>query len=238
VLAVVGGIDPKAAVAMVANTLGDWENPAQPAPPELPEWQPLAGIQRVYEYVEDKSESEVLVGTAGPRRQDPDFTAASVGNMILGKFGMMGRIGEVLREQAGLAYYASSGLGSSLGPGAWTVSAGVPPQEAEHAIDLIFEVLKEFVTELVTPEELQDVQDNLIGSLPLSLESNGGVASRLLYMERHNLGLDYLRQYPAMVRAVTREQILAAAAKYLDLERMAVVVAGSQGFSEEGEDER
>jgi zinc protease len=226
VLAIVGGIDPQKAVDLVAETLDDWQNPSQPNPPELPVWQPLEARQRVNVPMAGKSQSDLVIGTAGPERSDKHFLAAAVGNMILGKFGMMGRIGEVLREKEGLAYYAYSSLGSSPGPGAWTVASGVHPKEVDNAITLIFRVLQDFVSELVTLEELQDVQDNLIGSLPLSLESNGGVASRLLHIERHQLGLDYLHQYPTLVRSVNREQILEAAAKFLDLKRLAVVTAG------------
>jgi zinc protease len=113
-----------------------------------------------------------------------------------------------------------------MGPAAWTVEAGVDPKDVGKAIDLIFEELRQFVNEPVTEEELSDVQANLIGSLPLSLESNAGVASRLLHLERHQLGLDYLRQYPEMIRAITPEAVLAAASRYLPLDRLAVVVAG------------
>ena len=226
-IAIVGGIDPQQAVDLVTETLGDWKNPNQPTPPDLPNWHPLEKQTRVHVPVLEKSQSDLLIGTAGPKRSDALFFPAMVGNMILGKFGMMGRIGKVLREQAGLAYYANSGLGSSPGPGAWVVSAGVAPKDVDEAITLVFQVLEEFINQPVTIEELHDVQDNLIGSLPLSLESNNGVAARLLHMERHQLGLDYLHRYPSMVREVTREQILEAA-KYLDLERLAIITAGSQ----------
>ncbi len=226
VLTIVGGIDPQKAVDQVESVLGDWHNSAQPAPPALPEWQPLTQQEKVYVPVAGKSQSDLVIGTAGPPRRSPDFTAASVGNMILGKFGMMGRLGEAVRERAGLAYYVYSSLGSSPGPGAWTAEAGVHPNDVERAIELILEEMRRFTGELVTEEELKDVQDNLIGQLPLSLESNAGVASRIMHMERHQLGLDYLRTYPERVRAVTSEQILETAARYLDVERMAVIAAG------------
>ena len=67
---------------------------------------------------------------------------------------------------------------------------------------------------------------NFIGSLPLSLESNGGVASALMRLERYNLGLDYYQRYEEMVRAVSREDVLQAAQHYLDPERLGIAVAG------------
>ncbi len=226
VLAVVGGIDPQQVVEMVQRTLGDWRNPSQPVPPPLPEWHPLKGREDVSILMPAKSQSDIIIGTAGPARSSEDFMPAALGNMVLGKFGLMGRLGESLREQAGLAYYVYSEMGASIGPGAWAVSAGVDPRDVERAIELIFTELRRFVSEPVTDEELADVQANLIGSMPLSLESNTGVAVQLLHMERHQLGLDFLRRYPELVRAITPAQILEASARYLDLDRLAVVVAG------------
>lgn len=227
VLSVVGGIDPHKAVEMVSAALGDWRNPAQPDQPPLPAWKPLEARQDVHILMPSKSQSDIVIGTGGPPRSSEDFIPAGLGNMVLGKFGMMGRLGETLREQAGLAYYVYSELGASIGPGAWAVSAGVDPRDVERAIDLIFGELRRFVSEPVSDEELADVQANLVGSMPLSLESNTGVAVQLLHMERHHLGLDFLRRYPEMVRAVTPAQVLEASSRYLDLDRLAVVVAGA-----------
>jgi zinc protease len=86
--------------------------------------------------------------------------------------------------------------------------------------------LKRFVKNGVTSDELSDSQANFIGRLPLSLESNGGVAGALLNIERYGLGLDYYHRYADMVRAVTRDDIVETARKYVDLEKLAISVAG------------
>ena len=152
--------------------------------------------------------------------------AASLGNSILGQFGMMGRIGEVVREKAGLAYYASSSLSAGTGPGIWSVSAGVGPSNVQKAADLIISELKRFVQKGVSRQELSDNQNQYVGRLPLTLESNGGVAGALLNIERNGLGLDYYRQYADNVRAVKRQEVQAAAEKYIDPERLVIAVAG------------
>ena len=151
---------------------------------------------------------------------------ASLGNNILGQFGMMGRIGDVVREQAGLAYSASTSLNSWIHSGTWEVSAGVSPANLERAIDLINQEILRFTAEPVTPEELADSQANYVGRLPLSLESNSGVANALLSLERFQLGLDYYRRYPAMVESVTPQHILEVARRYLNPQTFAVVSAG------------
>ena len=226
VLALVGGIRAAEVVEQVRATLEDWTNAGQPPSPGLPAWQPLP--ERAYKHndIAGKSQSDLIVGTAGPPRLAPDFMAANLGNSILGRFGLMGRIGDSVREKAGLAYYAYSNVAGGSGPGAWEVAAGVNPANEQKAIDLIFKELERFTGELVDEEELTDSQSNFIGSMPLSLESNGGVADAMLNIERYQLGLDYYRQYPKLVQAVTREQVRAAAARYLQVDKLAVAVAG------------
>ena len=213
-------------VDQVSEALGEWHNPEQPEVPDLPAWEALP--ERVHQRVEilGKSQSDLVIGTAGPPRKAEDYMAAAVGNNIFGRFGMMGRIGDVVREQAGLAYYAFSNLGGGIGPSPWAVQAGVNPANEEKASKLIFKEIQRFVDELVTQEELSDSQSNFIGSMPLSLESNGGVAQALLNIERYDLGLDYYKGYPDLVRAVSREQILQAAAHYLQPDRLALASAG------------
>jgi zinc protease len=225
-IAVAGAIDPVQVADKVARVLGDWENPGQPEPPELPPVKALKEVVMQRIAIAGKSQSDVVMGTAGPSRRAPDFLAASLGNNILGQFGMMGRIGDVVREQAGLAYYASSSLSGGSGPGPWSVSAGVDPENVERAVDLIRQEIARFVTEPVSPEELSDSQANYIGRLPLSLESNGGVASALINLERYGLGLDYYRRYSDLVRAVTVEDVLETAGRYLHPDRLGIAVAG------------
>ncbi|MEA4906088.1 MAG: insulinase family protein [Chloroflexi bacterium] len=227
VLVVVGGVDPRDAVGLVDRILGDWSGPAEPAEALFPSVRPLAGMVREHIAIPGKSQSDLLIGTLGPRRNSPEYLPLSLGNNVLGQFGMMGRIGDVVREQAGLAYHASTSLNAWISSGSWEVAAGVNPANLQSAIDLILSELRRFVTEPVSAEELQDSQANFVGRLPLSMESNNGVAGALLNMERFQLGLDYYRRYPAMVQAVTPEQVLECARQYLHPERLAVVSAGS-----------
>jgi len=226
VISIVGGIEPEQAASLVEAALGDWTNPEQPDLAKLPDWQRLSKRVDVRVPMEEKSQADLVIGTGGPPRSSESFLPAAIGNQVLGKFGLMGRLGEQLREQAGLAYYVYSGLGSSIGPGAWLAAAGVAPQDVDQAIEIILAEIERFTAEPVTAEELANVQSFLIGSQPISLESNIGVASLLLHIERHGLGLDYLQRYPGLVRAVTPEMTQSAAARYLQIDRLAVVAAG------------
>lgn len=226
VIAIVGAVKPEEAVRQVKRVLGGWQVKGQKETPELPPLKPLKKMVSKHHRIAGKSQSDLIVGTNGPMRRDPEFMSASLGNSILGQFGMMGRIGDVVREKSGLAYYAYSSLNAGLGPGSWEVNAGVNPQNVSKARDLILEELKRFIQDGVTTDELADTKANFIGRLPLSLESNGGVANALLNIERHNLGLDYYRRYEGLVNEVTADDVLNTARKFIDVTKLAIAVAG------------
>jgi len=176
--------------------------------------------------IEGKSQTDIVIGTTGPRRRDPEFLAASLGNSVLGQFGMGGRIGDAVREKAGLAYFAYSSLGAGYEVGTWDVSAGVNPKNVRKATDLILKELTAFVKNGVKKSELKDSQDNFIGRLPLSLESNSGVAGAMLNIERYELGMDYFQCYAGLVRRITRDEVRAAAEKYIHPGRLVLASAG------------
>ena len=226
VIAIVGAVTAEEAVRQVKRALGSWQVKGQKEAPALPDLKLLKKTVSKHHRIPGKSQSDLVIGTNGPRRRDPEYMSASLGNNILGQFGMMGRIGEVVREKSGLAYYAYSSLSAGTGPGSWEVSAGVNPQNVKKTLELIKDEMKRFVQEGVSEEELADSKANFIGRLPLSLESNGGVANALLNIERHQLGLDYYRRYPAFVNEITREDVSSTARKFIDVDRLAIAVAG------------
>ncbi len=225
-LVVVGPFEPESVISLAEEQLGNWVNEGQPQAMQVPDMPAPEKTVQKHIVIDEKSQTDLVVGTIGPSRSWEGYYSALLGNSVLGQFGMMGRIGESVRKQAGLAYYAYSALSASIGPGQWMVSAGVAPENLDKALDLIKTELKNFVDQPISDEELADVQSNYIGKLPLSLESNAGVASALLTMEQHQLGFDYLRNYEKMIREITPESILEAARGFLDPDRLIISSAG------------
>jgi zinc protease len=226
VMVVVGAVEPEAVFDLFEKKLGNWTNSENATAPKFPLALPPQKTIREHISLQGKSQADVIMGTLGPKRHAPEYLAASLGNNILGQFGMMGRIGDAVREKAGLAYYASTSVNSWIESGSWEVSAGVNPENTDKAIHLIIEELDRFRSEPVLQTELEDSQANYIGRLPLSLESNSGVANSILNLERFNLGLDYFQRYPDLIREVTTAQILDVAKKYIDPERLIIISAG------------
>lgn len=223
---VVGAVQAEEAFRRVAESLGDWENPAQPPPPELPPVPSLQSVERREAVLPGKSQADIVLGSSGPSRRAPDWIAATLANHILGVFGMYGRIGARVREKLGMAYYSYSQLDGGLGPAPWRIVAGVNPTNVELAVSVIRDELRRITQEPVSEEELEDSKSNYIGRLPLQLESNEGVAGALLNIERYQLGLDYLLRYTDEIRAVTVEEVLAAAQHYLNPDAFALAIAG------------
>ncbi len=225
-LVIVGGVEPQQALDEAARALAGWENPEQPKAPPLPPVPRPQTARKHFVPVAEKSQVDLYLGVVGPRRKDPDYLAAALGNSVLGQFGMMGRLGEVVREQAGLAYYVYSQVGNGLGPGPWFVHAGVAPENVPRALELIQGELQRFWEHGVTEEELEDVKAGALGRLPLSLEHNAGVAAAIFQMVFYDLGLDYLQRYEGLIRDITQEAVLDAIRRYWDLNALTMALAG------------
>ena len=226
VLAVSGGIEPEMAQEIFSRTIASWQVENQGSPTLLPPFNPPTSSIRTHVPLEGKNQSDLIIGVPAPKTISRDYQVCSIGNAIFGKYGMMGRIGRVVREKAGLAYEVSSHLGAGIGPTAWTISAGVNPDNLEKAITLLKKELERFRGEPVTQQELLDVKTQSLGRLPLSLETNSGIASVLVSLERYGYSLDHLRELPGIIESVTAEEILAAAQRYWDMDKLVITSAG------------
>ncbi len=224
-LAIVGLVDAGHALTRASIELDGWsgvslETPALPVPPPV-----LAREQRVID-LPGKSQSEIAYGFTAIRRLDPRYDAYFVMNNIFGQFGLGGRLAENIRERQGMAYYAFSTLDPSVGVGPLIVRAGVDPGNVERALEAIDHEVRAMGTSGPTAAELAETQQFLIGSIPRTLETNAGIASFLQSEEQFGLGLDYDRRLADDIRAVTLDQVRAAAAELLHPERAAVAIAG------------
>jgi zinc protease len=228
VVTVVGAVSAEAAVEQVRAALEDWQVPGVTPNFGIPPAVDLVEPRRQIVAIEGKTQADVVLGWPGLARKDPDFVKANLTNTVLGVFGMMGRLGDTVRDQQGLAYYVYSRLAADLGAGPWTTIAGVNPANVQRAIDGILHEVRRLRDEPVPAEELADSQSFLTGSMPIRLETNEGVAYTLLEMERHELGLDYLLRYADLVNGVTVQDLRDMAQKYLDPDVYALAVAGPE----------
>jgi zinc protease len=219
---------------LLDSMFAGWES-SRSAPDkwDVPPASPPADPIRRHLIVEGKTQTDIIVGLPVISRRDPDFYALNMADLVLGGLGLMGRLGANVRDEQGLAYYVYSSLGVSHGPGAWTVRAGVNPANVDRAIESIRHEIEVLTNDKVEPEELADGKSYVTGALPLSTETNNGVAAILNHIESCDLGLDYLDRFPDIVNSLTDDEVLEAARRHLVPEKMVIVTAGPPEVSPE-----
>ncbi len=225
-IAIVGDVDPPAVIEALEQAFGSWEPQGPPPRQELPLVPALSQQQRRDIALAGKMQSDIIWAVHGLTRMDPDYYAASVANMILGRIGMGGRLGDNVREQQGLAYYCGSNVDADIGAGPWAALVSINPANVDRAITAILHEIKQFCADGPTAEEMADAHDYMTGSLVLGLETNDGIAGTLMGIERYGLGFDYISRYPAIIRGIDAEQVIAVARKYLSTENYVLVTAG------------
>jgi len=225
ILAVVGGITEQELEALLNKYFGSWaEKPVPPlhlAPPVKPE-------HKVVKVDRDLTQANILLGNIGLSRNNPDYYAAVVMNYILGGGGFSSRMMASVREKMGLAYDVHSYFSPHKLPGSFEAGVQTKNATANKAIDEMLLEIKRMREERVSSKELQDAKSFLIGSYPRKFDTMGKVAGFLTQVEFFGLGLDYIDKYPELINAVTQDDVLRVARKYLDPDNYVLVVVGKQ----------
>ena len=225
VIVVVGAVETADALTQIEDVFGDWEGHNYERAP-LPEVPRIVEVCERTVSIPGKTQSDIILGYPGPPRAAPDFLDAVVCNTVLGVFGLMGRLGEKVRDEQGLAYYSFSRVDGGPGPSPWRVVAGVNPANVERAVAGIRAEIRRMCEEPVDEKELEDNKAFITDSLPLRLETNEGVAQAIVNMERYGLGLDYLQRHADLIGEITAERVQAVAQRLLDPDAYALAIAG------------
>jgi zinc protease len=228
IIVIAGDVDAKQAVELIKKYFGDWKAEGPTPKVEIPTIQPPDQGEQVVIPMMDKTEVDVVFGyPLGMKRSDPDYYAFRIANQILGGSGALTSIfGEDIREKNGLVYDVSSTFDAGLGAGPWYATLGSNPKNADKAIDLLKKDIAKFAKSGATPEQFKRTREFIIGVFPIALETNSGVARVLLSSEFYGLGTDYVQKYASIYRAITLDQVNAAAKKYLRPDSATLVIAG------------
>ena len=226
VVAVVGDVTEKEIVALLRERFAGWKSAEKQDPPHAA----LPAIPSLTVRKMDKNitQANIALGQVGISRENPDFYAVVVMNYILGGGGFSSRLMDNIRDNRGLAYDVHSGFAAQKEPGAFRVWTQTKSESANEAITEIFKELKRIRTEPVSDKELADAKAYLTGSFPLRMDTSAKIAGMLTNIEIYGLGLDYPQRYAGLINAVTKDDVLRVAKKYIDPDHMAMVVLGNQ----------
>lgn len=173
------------------------------------------------------TQSHILIGAPGIRRDDPDYFPLYVGNYILGGGGFVSRITEEVRQKRGLAYSAYSYFSPLKQEGPFVIGMQTQRGQAPEALKVVQTTLREFLAKGPTERELEAAKQNLIGGFALRIDSNRKIHGYLALIGAYGLPLTYLDDFVKNVEQVTVTGIRTAFARRLDPERMVTVVVGA-----------
>lgn len=226
ILSISGDLTSDELSALLAEHLGGWRIGG------LPEKRALAVEDRrmktVIKIDKDLTQANIILGHVGISRENPDYYAVSVMNYILGGGGFSSRLMQSIRDKMGLAYDVHSYFASFKESGQFQVGVQTKNESASVAIEEIRNQLQRIRKEHVSDEELSEAKAYLTGSFPRRLDTNRKIADFLASVEFFRLGENYVTKYADYINAVTKEDVLRVAQKYLDPENHILVVVADQ----------
>ena len=170
------------------------------------------------------SQSVIRVGALALAETDPDFFPATVMNLRLGGV-FVSRLNQVLREQKGYTYGASSRFSGSDRPGPFSVTTGVRSNVTLESVELIRDILAGYAGGL-TESDLEATRNYLIRSNARAFETLRAKIGMLEKISALGFPLDYVVQREQIVREMTLDRVRELAEQYVDPRRMVFLVVG------------
>jgi zinc protease len=224
ILGIAGDITPLQATALARKYFGKWTNHPVPAAPATI----VAGPSAKKIYLVDRPgsvQSNILAGGLSLRRSDPDYIPLEIANRVLGG-GSAARLFMNLREEKGYTYGAYSRVSSNIYPGTLVANTEVRNNVTDGSLHELMYELQRLRDQRVPQAELADAKRSIVSSFALSLENPAAVINRWMDVKYYGLPADYWDHYSEQVALVNAETVQRMARKYVNLDRLQIVVVG------------
>jgi zinc protease len=223
-IAVWGDFKSADMVNKIKAALGKWKKGA-------PSTQPWPKVSYDYKYTvnfidkPDVNQSNIMLGHIGGLMNNPDYAALNIMNQILSFERMFKRI----RTDEGLAYSVWGSYGASyVNPGTFSCGAQTKSQSTVYAIDIMLKELKKITEQEVSDEELAKAKDGYLNSYVFNFESKSQIVDRLMTYAYYGYPLDFSEKLKAGVEKVTKADVLRVAKKYLQPDKVQILVVGKK----------
>lgn len=227
-LAVVGDLHPDRVRSVAADAFDGWERTGATPTHETEPADTDTGRTTIP--MPDKSNVDVRIGHALPLRRDSDaYPALYVGNYILGG-NFSARLMSIVRDKKGLTYQIGSSLSglSTRYAGSWQVNVTLSRDTLEAGLDATYDVIRRFVQEGATTEELEAKKTTITGSYTVGLATTRHLAQSILTTAERGFSMDYLDQFPRDIEALTLEEVNDAVQTYLCPDQIHEALAGTK----------
>ncbi len=214
VVAAAGDVDPQwLAQQIIDMSPTDRTALPTPSPEPVPALTEMVTIRKAA----DKAQAHICLGFAGATFDSADRFALQVLSTILS--GQGGRLFLQLRDKQSLAYSVSSMTVEGVDPGYFAFYIGTSPDKVQTALDGLHSEIDKVLQAPVGEDELDRVRRYLSGSHAIGLQRSGSRAASICFNELYGLGRKAYRGHLEQMRAVTPDDVLAAARKYLTLDK-------------------
>ncbi len=227
VLAVAGDFDAAEARHRTAEAFSRWSGGERAGALTFPNVT-TESPRRVLQANADKLQGWVVIGHEIPIVPRQDQAALDVMNYILGAYHLDSRLYRESRELRGLTNDNSSFLEPGVrGPGSYTFRTYGRPEAVRLLVEITFRELQKIRDTRASDDELFVAKGALADGTYASQYATGLDASRSFALEwLRDRDHDWSAGYTERIRAVTLEQVQAAAQRYIHPDRMLVSVMG------------
>lgn len=236
VFAISGDFETDEILAKIDAMLDGWPDQELNLPAisdEIPG--PAPGVYMVKK--EDVNQSRIRVGHIGVKRDLADRYALDVMNDILGGGGFTSRIVRRVRSDEGLSYSVGSAfIRPVLYPGTFRAWFQTKHETAAFGTRLIIDEINRIRTEKCEDEIVENAKAGFIGNLVNPFSSKSGIVNTFAYDHFTGRSDDYWQNYEKNMKAVTADDVLAAAQKYLHPDKLVVLVVGDPDAVKVGSD--
>ena len=188
----------------------------------------LAEQESLIHQGEKASVDIVMAHPCTVKRSADDFYAARIANAALGQDTITSRLGQVVRDKAGLTYgIYSTFADTAFGGAPWSVSLSANPKNVERALQLVDETLADYMTKGISKDDLAKESGRALGSFKVGLSSSLGIARVLTEFEFLGLGTTELDNISSHYIGLTKEKVDAAMNKYFQPKKAVTVLSGT-----------
>jgi zinc protease len=231
ILLLVGDFDSNEMLKSAEKVFGNWAGKKPESKPAAVPANPRG--RRVYlVHVPGAVQTQVLAGCHAITRKHPDWVKLGLTNSLYGG-AFNSRLVMNIREDKGYTYSPRSGVSAMRQHGYFSVSAAVRNDVVAASLTEIFYEMDKLRSVPVPEPELADAQNYLSGVFSMGLATQDGLLSQLSTVALNELPDDYLETYRQKVRALTPQDLLSTARKYLDSANMQIIVVGDRAQIEE-----
>ena len=232
-LTIVGDITVAEAKTMMTKYLGNWEK-GEVKKHDVPVVAPPLANKVAFSDKPGAAQSTIRISyPIDLKIGTPDDLKVKVLNKILGG-GASARLFRNLRETYNFTYGAYSNISPDEYIGNFTASADVRTSATDSAINEFFKEMIRIKTEKVTEEELDAAKKNMAGTFSISLEQPATIARFALAIEKYKLPADYYQTYLTRLAAVTVDDVMEMAKKYIKPENAYILVVGDKAKVADG----